>query len=107
MNYYVINPDLTPYEGVKVTKELELEFENEKVKQTVKDLKLVSEYTVTNEKYTSKNILEMNLEEGEILLFEAEDRGYFLPLGEGICTIKEAIEQYETLSLALDGENKD
>lgn len=104
MNYYVMNPDLTPYEGVKVTKETELTFENEKVKQTIKDLKLVSEYTYANEKYSSKNILEMNLEEGEVLLFEGEDRGYFLPLDVGICTVKDAIEQYEALALSLDGE---
>lgn len=106
MNYYVMNPDLTPYEGIKVKKETELDFENDYVKQTLKNLKLVSEYTITNEKFTSFNKLEMNLEEGEILLFEGENRGYFLPKDVGICTIKEAMEQYEALAIALDGETK-
>ena len=38
MNYYVLRPDLTPYEGVVVDKKTKLEFENEKVKQKVEDL---------------------------------------------------------------------
>lgn len=109
MKYYVMSPDLTPYEGVKITKETELTFENEKVKQSVKDLKLISEYKLVFPKYTTYNRLEMNLEEGEILLFEGENRGYFLPSDIIPCTIEGAIEQYEALALALDGdkENKE
>lgn len=107
MNYYVIRPDLTPYEGLKVTKDTSLKYENENVKQIIENLKLISEYRVTTEKYTSINKLEINLEEGEILLFENENRGYFLPKDVPICSIKTAIEDYEALALALDGDTND
>lgn len=107
MNYYVIRPDLTPYDGIKVTKDTVIDYENENVKQTIKDLKMISIYTVRTEKYTSTNTLEINLEDGEILLFENENRGYFLPKDVPICSIKTAIGDYESLALALDGEEND
>lgn len=105
MNYYIMRPDLTPYEGVIVTKDTKIKYENERVKQNIENLKLISEYTIKTEKYTSTNKLEVNLEEGEILLFENENRGYFLPKDVAICNIKTAIEDYEALALALDGED--
>lgn len=107
MNYYVVRPDLTPYEGVKVDKNTDLVFENERVKQSVKDLKLTSEYIFKNEKFSSITKTIINLDEGEILLFENEDRGYFLPKDTPICTIETAIEDYKILALALDGEEND
>lgn len=107
MNYYVMRPDLTPYEGVTVTKDTTIEYENDKVKQTVKDLKLITESTITTEKYTTYSKIEVNLEEGDILLFENENRGYFLPMNVAIGTIKDAIEDYESLALALDGGKND
>lgn len=106
MNYYVMKPDLTPYDGVKVTKDTCLTFENEKVKQEIKNLKLKSISTFKSEKYSTKSELEVNLEEGEILLLEQENRGYFLPLNVGICTINEAIKDYEALNIALNGDDK-
>ncbi len=107
MNYYVMRPDLTPYEGIKVTKDTKIDYENEKVKQSIKDLKLVSTYTYRTDKFTSINTLEVNLDEGEVLLFENENRGYFLPKDVSICPIKTAIEDYEVLALALDGDEND
>ena len=49
-NYYVAKPDLTPYEGIKVTKDTNLTFENENVKQEIKDLKLKSTSIFETEK---------------------------------------------------------
>lgn len=103
---YVLKPDLRPFKGVKITKDTKLTFKNDMVEQEIKDLKLKSTYIYKNEKYTSTNLLELNLEEGEILLLEEENRGYFLPQ-DGICTIDEAIEDYKTLKVALEGEVKD
>ncbi len=107
MNYYVIRPDLTPYEGIKVTKETNIKFSNQKVKQTIKNLKLHSEYTVVTNEFTSKNILDINLKEGDILLLEDENRGYFLPKDVAIAPISEAINDYQMLALALDGDSND
>ena len=103
---YVLKPDLRPFKGVKVTKDTVLTFENGRVKQEIKNLKLKSTYIYENEKYKSTNLLELNLEEGEVLLLEEENRGYFLPQ-DGICTIEEAIIDYKTLNEVLEGENKD
>jgi hypothetical protein len=68
-----------------------LEFENDNVKQTIKDLVLHSVAEVTGEGYKSKYDTTIQLEEGDVLLFEAEGRGYIKPV-EGFVTIAEAIE---------------
>lgn len=104
---YILKPEMMPYHGIKITKDTKLKFKNNKVKQEIKDLKLKSIYVYENVKYKSTNILEMNLEEGEILLLEEENRGYFLPQDVGICTIDEAIEDLKTLKTVLEGEEND
>lgn len=106
-NNYVLKPELMPYKGIVITKDTELKFKNDKVEQEIKDLKLKSVYVYENAKYTNTSILELNLEEGEILLLEEENRGYFLPQDIGICTINEAIEDLKTLKIALEGEKDD
>ena len=102
-NYYMVRPELMPYKGVKVTKNLKLTFKNEKVEQKIENLELVSKYTVKTPKYTSENILHMKLEEGEILLLEEENRGYFLPLDTPVGTVDTCIEDLKALKLALEG----
>lgn len=107
MNYYVIRPDLTPYEGIKVDKDTKLEFENEKVKQKLENLELVTHSTFKNSQYESESKLKIFLKEGDILLFEGENRGYFLPSNVAIATIETAINDYKGLALALDGDKND
>ena len=102
MNYYVLRPDLTPYEGIKVDKKTKLKFENENVKQEVKDLTLVTIQTDKTEKYEAESKLTVHLDEGDVLLFEKENRGYFLPV-QAIGTIETAIKDYRGLAVALDG----
>lgn len=102
MNYYVLRPDLTPYEGIIVDKDTKLEFKNEKVEQEVKDLKLYVRSKEVNDKYTVNSEMVVNLEEGEILLLESENRGYFLP-AQPIGTLETAIKDYSVLATQLDG----
>ena len=80
MKYYVLRPDLTPYEGMIVNKDSKLEFKNEKVEQKLENLKF--------------------------LLFENENRGWFLP-AQSIGTIETAINDYKTLAEVLDGDKDD
>lgn len=101
--YYMVRPELMPYKGVKVTKNLKLNFKNDKVEQKVENLELVSKYKIKTKKYTSENILRMKLEEGEILLLEEENRGYFLPLNTPIGTVDMCVEDLKALKLALEG----
>ena len=102
MNYYVLRPDLTPYEGIIVDKDTKLEFENEYTKETLENLELKVYQKEEFEKYKIESTMTINLEEGEVLLFEKEKRGYFLP-AQSIGTIETAIKDYRGLAVALDG----
>lgn len=104
MNYYVLRPDLTPYEGMVVNKKSKFEFKNEKVEQKLENLELITLQKIKTEKYTSENKLTIHLEEGDTLLFEKENRGWFLP-AQSIGTIETAITDYKGLAEALDGKD--
>lgn len=69
-------------EGIKVTEETELLYKNDKVEQVLKNLVLE---TIMDEAgsngfntYKSKSYLSINLNPGDILLFDS-NRGYYLP----------------------------
>lgn len=102
MNYYVLRPDLTPYDGMIVTKDSKLTFKNKNVKQKLENLKLTTTKKIKEEKFISESKLTLFLEEGDVLLFEKEDRGWFLP-AQSIGTIETAINDYKGLAEALDG----
>ena len=106
--YYVEKPDLKPYEGIVVNKKTKFEYKNENVEQKLENLKLVSKYIMQTERYKSTNILELNLQEGEVLLIEEEGRGYFLPADSTpVEGIDDAINDYKVLKEALLGDNKE
>ena len=79
---FVEQPNIELKQGVKVTKETDVTYANEKVKQTLKDLVLKT--TMTDEgsnginSYKSESNIELHLNEGDILLFH-EERGYYMP----------------------------
>ncbi len=106
MKYYVLRPDLTPYEGMVVNKSSKFEFKNDKVEQKLENLKLTTIQKVKTEKYTTESKLIINLEENEVILFERENRGWFLP-AQSIGTIETAIKDYQSLAEALDGDIND
>lgn len=91
MQVFIRRPNIELLTGVKVTKETELEFKNENVKQTIKDLTLHSVTKVKGEGYKSKYETTIELNEGDVLIFEEEGRGYIKPV-EGFVTIAEAID---------------
>ena len=96
MQKFIRKPSVDLYLGIKVTKDTELEYENENVKQTIKDLVLHSVTTVKGDKYESVYDTTINLEEGDVLLFEENERGYIVPV-DSFVTIAEAIEDYENI----------
>lgn len=102
MKYYVLRPDLTPYEGIVVDKNTKLEFENGNAKQKVENLKLTIIQKEKNPQYEIESKMIVNLKKGDVLLFEKENRGYFLP-AQPIGTIETAIKDYRGLATALDG----
>ena len=91
MQVFIRKPSIDLYPGIRVDKDTVLEYKNENVKQTVKDLVLRSVTRVNGEGYKSKYDTTIKLKEGDILVFEEEGRGYIKPLEEFV-TIAEAID---------------
>lgn len=78
---FVEQPNLDLKQGIKVTKDTEITYTNEKVKQTVKGLVLETEMkdegTNGFNSYESMSHIKITLNAGDILLFN-EERGYYL-----------------------------
>ena len=96
MQKFIYKPSIDMLAGIKVTKETTLEYENENVKQTLKDLVFDSTTTVKGETFTSEYHTVITLNEGDILIFEEEGRGYIKPV-ENFVTVEEAIKELECL----------
>jgi deoxyxylulose-5-phosphate synthase len=73
-----------------------LEFKNENVEQSLKDLVLHTVATMKATGYDTTHITNIYLEEGDILVFEEEGRGYIKPV-DGLVTIEEAIDDLENI----------
>ena len=96
MQVFIRKPSVDLYSGIRVTKDTELEYKNENVKQSIKDLVLRSVMKVSGDGYKSKYDTTIQLQEGDILIFEDDGRGYIKPV-EGFVTIEEAIEDLESI----------
>lgn len=96
MQKFIIKPSVDLYSGIRVTKDMDMEYKNENVTQTIKDLVLHSVTKVSGEGYESVYDTTIELQEGDVLIFEDEGRGYIKPV-EGFVTIEEAIEDLENI----------
>lgn len=96
MQKFIRKPSIDMYPGIKVDKKSTLEYENENVKQTLKNLKFHSIQTVKGENFESTYDTVIHLKEGDVLIFEGEKRGYILPV-EGFVTVKEAIKELDCI----------
>lgn len=104
MQVFIRKPSIDFYPGVKVTKETVLNYENENVKQTLENLVFHSVQKAKGENYESVYDTTIYLNEGDILIFEEEERGYILPYGERFVTVAEAIEELSNIK-DIGGEN--
>lgn len=89
---FIRKPSIDLYPGIRVDKDTVLEYKNENVKQTLKDLTLHSVTKVKGEGYRSKYDTTIKLKEGDILIFESEGRGYIKPV-EQFVSISDAIDE--------------
>lgn len=96
---FVEQPVLDLKEGIRVSAETELLYKNEKVEQVLKNLVLE---TILNDEgtngvntYKSKSYLSINLNPGDILLFD-EQRGYYMP-PYPVTSIDDAISDISSL----------
>lgn len=96
MQVFIRKPSIDLFSGIRVTKDTELEYKNENVQQTVKDLVLHSIMQVKGEGYESVYDTTIYLNEGDVLIFEEEGRGYVKPV-EQMVTIAEAIDDYTNI----------
>lgn len=92
MQVFINKPSIDFYPGIRVTKDTELEYKNDNVKQTVKNLVLHSVAKVKGDGFKSKYDTTIQLKEGDVLIFEDEGRGYIKPV-EQFVTVEEAIEE--------------
>ena len=96
MDIFVRKPSIDLFPGIRVTKDTTLNYENENVKQELNNLVFHSITTVRGENYESKYDTTIQLQEGDILVFEEEGRGYIKPV-EAFVTIGEAIKDFEDI----------
>lgn len=89
-------PNIELYPGIRVDKDTVLEYKNEHCEQTLKDLVLHSVTKVKGENFESVYDTTIHLQEGDILVYEEEGRGYIKPV-EDFVTIEEAIADLENI----------
>ena len=88
---FIRKPSIDLYPGIRVAKDTVLEYKNENVDQTLKNLVFHSVTKVKGDGFESTYDTTIHLMEGDILVFEEEGRGYIKPV-EQFVTIQEAIE---------------
>ena len=89
---YIRKPSIDLYPGIRVDKDTVLEYKNERVEQKLENLVFRSVTKVNGDNFESVYDTVIHLEEGDILVFEEEGRGYIKPV-EQFVTIEEAIEE--------------
>ena len=99
---YIRKPSIDLYPGIRVDKNTNFEYVNENVHQTVENLVFHSVTKVKGDGYESTYDTTVQLQEGDILLFEESGRGYIKPV-EGFVEVREAIEELTNI-LSLGGE---
>jgi hypothetical protein len=91
-----MRPSIDLYPGVKVDKDTVLEFHSENVDQVIKNLKMHNITHVKGDGFEGTYDTIVDLNEGDILIFEEDGRGYIKPV-ESMVTIEEAIKDLENI----------
>ena len=97
MQRFIRKPSLDMLAGIRVDKDTVLNYTNDNVEQTLKDLVFHSITKVKGDNFESVYDTTIQLSEGDVLIFEAEGRGYIKPV-EQFVTVKEAIEELNCIS---------
>ena len=92
MQRFIKKPVIDFHAGIRVAKDTELEYKNEHVEQSLKDLVFRSITKVKGENFESTYDTTIYLKEGDVLVFEEEGRGYIKPVEEFV-TVAEAVEE--------------
>ena len=92
MQKFIRKPSIDMYAGIKVDKDTKLEYKNDNVEQTLENLVFHSVTKVKGENYESTYNTTINLNVGDVLIFEEEGRGYIKPV-DSFVTVAEAVEE--------------
>ena len=92
MQIYIRKPSVDLHPGIRVDKDTKMEYKNENVEQSLENLVLHSVTKVKGDGYESVYDTTIHLNEGDVLIYEEEGRGYIKPVEEFV-TINEAIEE--------------
>ena len=99
--FMVEQPVLDLLEGLRVNRETAFDFQNDLVRQTLRQLVLVTDMEETGvsglNRFASRTTLTVFLNPGDILLFDGK-RGYYLP-SYPVTGIDEAISDITSLGL--------
>lgn len=89
-------PDISMVAGIKVTKDTDIVFKNESgtVKQSIKDLIYHSTTVIKQDNIEAKSEITVALNEGDIVVYDGEERGYIVP-AQRFMTVDEAIKELE------------
>ncbi len=96
MQVFIRKPSIDLYPGVRVDKDTVLEYKNDNVEQRLENLVFKSKTKVKGEGYESTYDTTIWLNEGDVLVFEEEGRGYIKPV-DSFITIQEAIEDFTNI----------
>lgn len=91
MQNFIRKPSIDLYPGIRVNKDTVLEYKNEGVEQKIENLVFHSVTKIKGENYESMLTTTIQLEEGDVLVFEENGRGYIKPR-ESFVSIAEAID---------------
>lgn len=93
---FIKRPSIDLYPGVRVDEHTDLEYNGENLTQTVKSLELHTVATICGDGYKSILDTTVQLQPGDILIFDGEDRGYVKPV-EAFVEVQEAIDDLEVI----------
>lgn len=89
---FIRQPSIDMIAGIVVDKDTDISYKSDSVEQTVKDLVLHSVLTIKGDTYVSTCDTTIQLQDGDVLVFEEGGRGYIKPV-EKFVTVDEAIEE--------------
>lgn len=92
MQKFIRKPSIDMFVGITVDKDTKLEYKNDSVEQTLENLVFHSVTKVKGENYESTYDTTIHLNEGDVLIFEEEGRGYIKPV-DSFVTVAEAVEE--------------
>ena len=93
---FVMKPSIDLYPGIRVGKDTVLEYKTETIEQKIENLKLHSVTRVKGAGFESLYDTTIDLQDGDILIFEDGGRGYIKPV-EPMVTVQEAIDDLENI----------